>query len=83
MGIPPSKPETQKNLVNYVEDKLHDTSTVATIPHNSYDNKMITECRKNGKIAAPDQKNSLIGLFLCMKWAKKPEKHCFNAKKGL
>lgn len=64
MGIPPSKPETTKNLVNNVEDKLHDTSTVATIPHNSDDNKMITECRKNGKITTPDQKMSDRVIFM-------------------
>jgi len=55
-----------------VRDKSHDNPTIATITHNSYDYKMITENKIKDKITIPDQKNSLIGLFLCMKWAKKP-----------
>ena len=46
--------------------------TIATITHNSYDNKIVIEYRIEGKITIPDLKNSLIGLFLCLKWGKKP-----------
>ena len=46
--------------------------TIATITHNFYDNKIVIEYRIEGKITIHDLKNSLIGLFLCVKWAKKP-----------
>ena len=53
------------------------------ITQKSYDNKIVIEYRIKGKITIPDQKNSLIGLFLCMKWGKSLKNGVLTQKKGL